>query len=381
LKYPSVVRANNDLLFGADGRTYVDLFSGHGATWLGHAHPEIVAEVTAQLNLVWLTGGPETPALARAQAEVELWFPASYRLAGFYSTGMEAAEFALRFARVATGRVGTIGFDRGMHGKSYATACLGWDNRDGAQITGFHRLPFVDRCNEEDILGQLEKLLERDNIGAVYCEPLHASGGGHRASDDFYRALALRCRVHGTLLIFDEIMTGFGRTGTPFRFEALGITPDVVLIGKAMGNGFPVSGVMTDRRHDLRPAMLAGSTFAGNPLACATVTSTLRRLREMEVAARVAAIGRTVENTLGWLRDTRIALRGMGAIWVIELPEDMSAERTVEPMHAAGVCIGYAGRQIRILPAATIEPANLERACAVIAENLSRADGQSVKHG
>ena len=376
MKYPAVVSARNDLLFGTDGRTYIDLFSGHGAVWLGHANPAVTAAVSAQLDKVWLTGGPETPAHAQAQEEIEHWFHGTHQLAGLYSTGMEAAEFSLRVARVITGRRGVIGFNRGMHGKSYATASLGWDNGDAAQIADFYRLPFVDQIDETDILLQAERLLMGGSIGAVYCEPLHASGGGHHASNRFYVEVAQLCRTHGALLVFDEVMTGFGRTGASFRFATLGVTPDLVLVGKAMGNGFPVSAVMVEQRHDLRPAMLPGSTFAGNPLACAAVAATLDQLRKIELTDRVTAIGRTIEQSLGWLRNTSIALRGMGAIWVIELPNGLSAEQMVKPMHAAGVCIGFTGRQIRILPAASIEPANLAHACGIVSEHLYRANVQ-----
>ena len=368
-----IVRAANDLLFAADGQRYIDLFSAHGATFLGHCHPGVVAEVAAQLERVWLTGGLDSEVLAQTRAGIESFFPSSYVCAALYSTGMEAAEFALRIARVATGRAGAAGFEHSMHGKSLATAFLGWDNPNGVQLPDFHRLPFVHRASEEQVLGELSRTLLGRTVGAVFVEPLQGSAGGRMASDGFYREVARLCAEHGALLIFDEILTGFYRTGVVFRFEELGIAPDVVLIGKAMGNGFPVSAVVADRRLAIRPQMLPGSTFAGNPLAGAAVSATLAHLRALDVASRVAAIEQRVVHTLGWLRDKEIALRGKGALWVIELPAHVDVEALVVAIYSAGVCVGITGRQIRIMPAATIEPANLERGCAVIAEELTRA--------
>lgn len=378
---PRIVRAANDLLFAADGQRYIDLFSAHGATWLGHCHPGIVAEVAAQLDRVWLTGGLESEVLEQARAQVESFFPASHGVAAFYSTGMEAAEFALRLARVTTGRSAAVGFENSMHGKSLATAYLGWNNEDGMRLPDFHRLPFVHRASEDDILSELAQTLRQQPVGAVFVEPLQGSAGGRMASERFYREVARLCRGADALLVFDEILTGLYRTGAAFRFLELGIAPDVVLIGKALGNGFPVSAVVADRRHALRSQMLPGSTFSGNPLAGAAVSATLKHLRALDVTGRVAAIAQTITRRLGWLADTDIALRGKGALWVIELSEAIDVEAVVIAIYRAGVCVGISGRQIRIMPAATIEPANLERGCTVVAEELSTALARVGAHG
>ncbi|HEY2155728.1 MAG TPA: aminotransferase class III-fold pyridoxal phosphate-dependent enzyme, partial [Isosphaeraceae bacterium] len=125
-----IARAEGDLLFDEEGRSYIDLFSAHGTTWLGHADRDVADAIARQLGRVWVTGGIETDVAAQARALVEGFFPPTHRLAALYSTGMEAAEFALRVARAATGRNGTVGFARSMHGKSLATAYLGWDDRD-----------------------------------------------------------------------------------------------------------------------------------------------------------------------------------------------------------------------------------------------------------
>jgi len=368
-----IARAENDLLFAEDGQRYIDMFSGHGASFLGHANRTVTASLAEQLQRVWIAGGLETPASVEARTMVEGFFPASHGLAALYSTGMEAAEFAIRLARVVTGKTGVVGFERSMHGKSLATASLGWDNKDGVRLPGFHRLPFVPTCPEEAILERLRAVLDTQTISAVFVEPVQGSGGGHMASTSFYETLAGMCRQQGVLLVFDEILTGFYRTGTPFRFSEMGFVPDIVLIGKAMGNGFPVSGVIVDRRYRVRQEMLPGSTYAGNPLAATVVVATLRHMRSMDLPGMVAGIERTILHGLGGSPEVGITPRGRGALWILELPAGLDVEALVVKIFRAGVCVGFAGRQIRLLPAATIERDNLTRACAVIADEVRKA--------
>lgn len=368
-----VIRAENDLLWGEDGARYIDLFSAHGTAWLGHNDREIRAALAAQLERIWITGGLETSASREAKTLVEEFFPPSHELAGLYSTGMEAAEFALRLARVATKRSGAVGFERSMHGKSVATAYLGWDNGNGAELPGFHRLPFVPGGGETEILRNLERVLSGGGVSAVFVEPLQGSGGGHAASDHFYREASRLCGEHGTLLVFDEILTGFYRTGNVFFFSDLGFVPDVVLIGKGLGNGFPVSGVVASRRYPTTREMLPGSTFSGNPLAAATVAATLRRMRALDLPGKVERIAGIVRESLAPLQEAGVPLRGKGAMWILELPSGFDVEDAVVRIFRRGVAVGYTGRQIRILPAATIEPGHLAEACAVIRAELSGA--------
>ena len=367
-----IARAENDLLFTEDGQRYIDLFSAHGTTWLGHANKSIAADIAEQLQRVWITGGLETAVAAEAKALIETFFPPTHGLAALYSTGMEAAEFAIRVARRVTGKNGVVGFENSMHGKSLATAYLGWDNKDGVSLPEFHRLPLLHLSSEADILRRLEEVLEQRPISAVFVEPVQGSGGGHVASTRFCEEVFRLCRARGVLLVFDEILTGFYRTGTPFCFSAMGFVPDIVLVGKAMGNGFPVSGVVADRRYAIQKEMLPGSTYAGNPLAAAAVVATLRQIKGMDLSGKIAQIERMVLAALDPLLQIGVAVRGKGAIWIIELPRGWDVEEVAVNIYRAGVCVGYAGRHIRILPAATITLENLSRACAVVVGELVR---------
>ena len=371
MKRPIIQRAVNDLLYAEDGQCYVDLFSAHGAVFLGHAEPSIARAIAQQLERIWLAGGLDTPLTSVARSAVESFFPGDFALAGLYSTGMEAAEFALRFARVITGRRGVIGYENSMHGKSMATAFLGWDNHDGLHLPDVHRLPFLQRHSEAEILQETQAVLAEGSTGAVFIEPMQGSAGALAGTPQFYREIGRLARQYDALLVVDEILTGFHRTGPAFCFMDLGLEPDVVLIGKTIGNGFPVSGVVANRRHPLRTEMLPGSTYAGNALACAAVAASLERLRALDVVSSVEQIEETIEKHLGPLRSHTCKVRGKGAMWMVELATLQQAQDAAFAIYQAGVCIGIAGRYLRLWPAATIEPANLERACGVVAHQIA----------
>ncbi len=373
MQLPRIIRADNDVLVADDGRRYIDLFSAHGSALLGHSNPGISDAIAEQLRRVWITGGLETAAGGEAKTSVEEWFPPSHRLAALYSTGMEAAEFAIRIARVAAKKNGVVGFENSMHGKSLATAYLGWDNRDGISLPAFYRLPFLQTASEEEILERLASVLRHNPVSAVFVEPIQGCGGGRSGSKDFYRRVYQECREKEAVLVFDEILTGFYRTGTPFFFSEMGFTPDVVLIGKAMGNGFPVSGVVVDKKYPIVKKMLPGSTYSGNALASAAVAATLRQIRTMDLPAMVGRIEQIIRGSFGRLKDIGIELRGKGALWIIELPPELNMENTLGAIYQAGVLLGCTERQLRLLPAATITPQNLEKACVIVAEILFKA--------
>lgn len=370
----SIVRAKNDLLFTDTGGYLIDLFSAHGAVLLGHAHPQINAAIAAQLNDCMLLGSLPTPIAARARSELEEFFPSSLKFGGLYTTGMEVAEFAFRLARVTTGKTGVIGFENSMHGKSLATANLTWHNRYDIRVPGFHRLPFLQTSPEDEILEKLENCLQENEIGAVFVEPIQGSNGGRFASDFFYHEVARMTSENKALLVFDEVLTGFYRTGTPFRCQALDIAPDIVLFGKACGNGFPVSGIMMDRKLELQPEMFPGSTFSGNPLACSAVSATIQCIKKLNLPEMVAKISEAVNTHFAWLQDnSSLSLRGKGALWVIELPEGFDGMRLVRSIYEDAVCVGFSGRQLRIMPAATIEETNLHEALQIVSSKLQAA--------
>jgi acetylornithine/succinyldiaminopimelate/putrescine aminotransferase len=288
---------------------------------------------------------------------------------------MEAAEFGYRLARVATGRSGAVGFARSMHGKSLAMSSLGWCNPGAAEIHGWVRLPFTAEAREDEILEQLESALQGASVAAVFVEPWQATGGGHTASTEFFEALGRLCRTHGSLLVFDELLTGFYRTGAPFYFSRLSYTPDIVLLGKGLGSGFPVSAVVLNREIPIVPATLPGSTYANNSLAAAAVAATLDTLAELDLRSLVARIEHTIRSTLAPLTERGYSVRGIGAMWVIEAPVATSLTTAVAAIYNRGVAVGYAANCLRLLPSVLVDPDRLAGGCRVVVDELSSAPG------
>jgi acetylornithine/succinyldiaminopimelate/putrescine aminotransferase len=368
-----LVRAENDQLYDSDGRCYIDLFGANGTVLLGHGRPAVVAAVARQLQQLWISGGLENLPRLQAEAAIGTWLPPEQTVVALYSTGMEAAEFAMRLARGHTGRTRLVGFSHGMHGKSLATASLCWDNPRSPRTPDLLRLPFLPEASEEVILERLEAVLAERTVAAVFLEPLQGIGGGHAASPRFAQEVRRTCDRYGTLLVLDEILTGFWRTGVPFVWPTLGIVPDVLLLGKAMGNGFPVSAVAAKRGITVTNAMLPGSTFSGNPLAAAAVTATLEEMRRLPMAELIQGIEATIRSVFASLEKRGFGLRGRGALWVLEPPANLDISRVAQTGLGRGVAAGMTGRLLRLSPAATIDPDRLRDGCTILANILLEA--------
>ena len=367
---PEITQASGCHAFDANGRRYLDLMNGFGAVFLGHGQPRVVEALRAQASSVWICGRHPTAAATAAQQRIRGLLPAGMKFAGLCSTGMEAAEYAMRVAAVATGRSEFAGFARSMHGKSVMTAAMCWSNAPLAPDS-VHRLPFVDEMPEERVLASLEAQLAARRLAAVFVEPVQGSNAAHEASAAFLPEVARLCRRHGTLLVVDEILTGLHRTGTRFYCDRVGVVPDLVLFAKSMGNGFPVSSVAVRQDLPLDARSMPGSTFSGNPLASAAVAATLAVMEEMDLAAQVAAIEQVVRGTLGAIAPATAVLRGRGALWALEFSEEAVCATVAREALRAGVLLSSYGRCIRLLPAATVDLAALRQAC----DGLARACG------
>ena len=372
IAYKRIAKAKNDILINEDGSQLIDMFGANGTVLLGHVNAAVTKHLHSQLDELWATGTIDSPIRGQARSLVDSFFPSSHGLVGFYSTGMEAAEFAIRLARVSTGRRGLIGFAKSMHGKSMATAFLAWDNPTIAELPGFHRLPYPSEEREYEAFPKLEELLKTKEIAAVFLEPIQGSGGGYSVSPEFAKELFGLCRETGTLLVVDEILTGFYRTGSVFAHQYLEIQPDIVLIGKIMGNGFPVSGVIADKNLKTEPKMLPGSTYAGNALAAAAVIGTLSALRDLDIARLSKTIEDKIRASIGSIRSDHYILRGRGLLWIFEFKDSAKAEFFAAQAYARGVFVGHAGPLARLMPALTITQENLDRAIDIIVNLLTK---------
>lgn len=355
-----------------DGQTLLDLELGFGAAFLGHSHPGVTASLQAQAGQLLSCGRNPTARTAQVQALLSALLPAGMQPAGLYSTGMEVSEFALRVAAIHTGRSAYVGFGKSMHGKSAMTAALCWRNAP-IRPEGLHLLPFVDELPEAELLSQLERLLHTRSIAALLVEPIQGSNFAHEASLGFYEQVLALCRAHGTLSVFDETLTGLYRSGPAFHCSRLRQTPDVLLFAKSLGNGFPVASIALRAGLSVSPGALPGSTFSGNALALAAVQATLEAMAALPMVDRVAAIEATVLAQQPALAAAGASLRGRGALWCIEFPSTERARRVHAATRAAGLLLSCTDRAIRLVPAATVSPADLQAACDKILQACQAA--------
>jgi acetylornithine/succinyldiaminopimelate/putrescine aminotransferase len=357
---PVIVSASNALLQDRDGREYIDLSMGYGTVWLGHGHPAVVGALTTQLQGYAAPGYLPTGGFEAAQRAVAGFLPERHFLGGLYSTGMEAVEAALRAAWAHTGRIDIAGFEGSEHGRSFVASALGGAPQHG-NPTFVHRLPALS-APVEQIEAELKRLSARVKLAAIVVEPIQMTGGGHEIARQTCELLFALAREEGIAVIFDEALTGLHRCGARLFCDLAGQVPDVLVLGKGMGNGFPCAAVslrsgFTWDRGRVRP----GSTFWNHPLACAAATATLTELAHIQPAEKVRAIESIVRETLG-----KHELRGRGAMWCLGFPDARRQPEFAARILGAGVVTSYYDRYIRLLPPLTIEPATLRRGCEAI---------------
>ena len=279
------VRGEGSRVWDQDGAEYIDFAGGIAVNVLGHCHPELVKALNEQGSKLWHLSNVFTnePALRLAKKLNDATF--SDRVY-FANSGAEANEAALKLARRwALDKHGEdknqiIAFNKGFHGRTFFTVTVGGQ---AAYSDGFGPKPgAVDHCDYND-LAAFEALIS-DKTCAVMMEPLQGEGGIIPPDVDFVKGVRELCDKHNALLIFDEVQSGVGRTGHLYAYMGLGVTPDILTTAKSLGGGFPIGAMLTtaDIAAHLKPGT-HGSTYGGNPLACAVAEKALDIVNQPEV--------------------------------------------------------------------------------------------------
>jgi acetylornithine/N-succinyldiaminopimelate aminotransferase len=278
------VKGKGARLWDQEGNEYIDFAGGIAVSCLGHCHPVMVNAITEQANKLWHVSNVMTnePALRLARKLTELTFADKVF---FANSGAEANEAAFKLARrVATERFGEdkseiIAFKQGFHGRTFFTVTVGGQS---AYSDGFGPKPGnVTHLEYNDIEGL--KAYISDRTCAVVMEPLQGEGGIISPVPDFTQIVRELCDEHNALLIFDEVQTGNGRTGNLYAYQGLGVTPDILSTAKSLGGGFPVGAMLTtDELAAYLKVGTHGSTYGGNPLACAVAEAVLDEISKPE---------------------------------------------------------------------------------------------------
>jgi len=297
-------RGEGALVYDADGNEYIDCLCGFGVQALGHCPPSVVAAVRDQVGKMPMGSRVLFPAaqaqLARRLAEVT---PGDLQYTFFCNSGAEAVEGALKLARFATGRTKIVSTEEAFHGKTFGA--LSASGRDVYRepfeplVPGFVHVPFGDAdALEETVDGE---------TAAVILEPIQGEGGVVVPPDGYLAAARELCDGHGALLIFDEVQTGFGRTGKLFACEHEGVCPDVMTLGKALGGGVMPIGAFTARpaywsMFEENP-LLHSATFGGNPLACRAAIAAIATIVGEGLPDRAARLGEHARDALQAIAD------------------------------------------------------------------------------
>ncbi|MDE3121448.1 MAG: 4-aminobutyrate--2-oxoglutarate transaminase [Paracoccaceae bacterium] len=385
-----VERAKNAELWDVEGNRYIDFASGIAVTNTGHMHPKVVAAAQGQLekyaHLAWQVTGYDS--YVELAERLNALAPIAKAKTIFFTTGAEATENAVKIARAYTKRQGIITFTGAFHGRTQLTVSM-TGKAVPYRTPGTPAAPGVFHCpfpiphhgtTEDEALHALAHIFKADinptDVAAIVIEPVQGEGGFYQTPVTFMRRLREICDQHGICLVADEVQTGFARTGKVFATEHFGIEPDIIPVAKALGGGFPISGVIgkAEIMDGVEPGGLGG-TYAGNPISCAAALAVLDVIEEEKLCERATWLGEVMlkrlhafkqSNTLRPIGD----VRGLGAMVAFELvkerggndPDPDATKAVTAAALDAGLILlscGYYANTIRILAPLTIPEAHL----------------------
>jgi predicted acetylornithine/succinylornithine family transaminase len=367
----ALVEGRGSRVRDVEGREYTDLTAGWGVTCLGHCHPELVAAISEQAGRLMQTTNwfYTLPQLDLIEKLADLMPPAITR-SFLVNSGTEAVEGALKLAHRATGRVKFVSTQSSFHGRTLgALSVIG---------TPKHRDPYRALLPEPVCIPfgdvRAAELAIDAQAAAFIVEPVQGEGGVNVAPPGYLAALRELTRAAGALLIFDEVQTGVGRTGRMFALEHDGVVPDVVTLGKGLGGGFPVGAFLTTEAVAASVALGDhGTTYGGNPLACAAANAVLRQIEAEKLVERAATLGaRVLERLERFARehpDVAEAARGRGLLLGLALHDAERAATLSLRASQRGVLVNVtAGRVVRLFPALNIPEAELWPALETVLE-------------
>lgn len=376
VRNPLVVdKASGCLVWDVDGREYIDLTSGWGVTAIGHSHPALVDAISKQLRLCMQAPNCNLSYTVPQAEAVELLCdiaPPGLTKVFFTNCGSEATEGAIKLARRAKKKPGLIACRNGFHGRTLGAASITGQERYRAPFEPLlSGMKFVEFGSCEAVEAAIDQ-----ETAAIIVEPIQGEGGVNVPPAGYLKGLREIADRHDILLIFDEIQTGIGRTGKMFAANHEDVTPDILLLGKCLGGGFPVGAiVITDSVAATIEKGDHGGTFAGNPIACAAVVAVIRELLDHRILEHCQKAGEIVINALRVVQRTAaeriIDVRGCGLLIGCEMSSDGLASALAEQCLEQGVIVNVVhGKVLRVFPALNIDLPLLEKGLETISSIL-----------
>ncbi|MBD0391912.1 aspartate aminotransferase family protein [Wolbachia endosymbiont of Pentalonia nigronervosa] len=377
LKIP-IVRGEGMYLFDQSGKKYLDFAAGIATTSLGHCHPYIVEKLKEQLDSLWHCSNLLTIPQQELLAErlVSLTFADKIF---FCSSGLEATEAAIKFIRryfyvkgqKKRNRIITI--EGGFHGRSIAAISAGGNERSregfAPLLSGFDKVP------KNNILALEEKI--SDETAAVFLEPIQSEGGVYSLNVEYLQQVRQITEAQGIILCFDEVQCGYGRIGSLFHYQNIGVEPDILTCAKAMGNGFPIAACLTkDYIAEAITPGAHGSTYGGNPLAMTVGNAVLDMMLKEGFFSHVQKVSKYLRKKLLYLAEKFskkvLEVRGEGLLIGIELKAPI-ADKTVDQCFNKGLMLTKVlnNRVIRITPPLIVKNEHIDIACDILYDSIA----------
>ena len=354
----TLVRGEGSTVWDAAGRSYLDLYGGHAVASTGHCHPEVVRAIREQAGeLIFYSNVVAVPVRARAAEAIAGEAPAPLSRVFFVNSGTEANENAMRLARRFTGRSDVLSFDGGFHGRTAdaisAAGLAKYRELGKPNVPGHRLVPFGD-------LAAVETELD-ERVAAVLLEPIQSMAGVITAPGSYFQGLRTLCDERGAKLIYDEVQTGFGRTGTFYFAGRHGVVPDLVSLAKGIGSGFPMGAVLISEEiaETVKPDEY-GTTFGGGPLGCAAAEATVRVIAKEGLLANVRAGSQRLRQGLSGLPGVR-EVRGEGFLLGVAL--DRPGKPVREALLQNGFLVGGSDLPdtLRLLPPLVLTAEEIDR--------------------
>ena len=339
------VKGEDCHVWDSNGKKYLDFYGGHAVISIGHSHPHYVEMISEQLSKIgFYSNSVQNPLqyeLAEKLGDISGY--KDYRLF-LCNSGAEANENAIKLASFVTGRKKFISFSKGFHGRTSAAVALTDNKKIVAPVNETDNaviLPFND-------IQAVEEALKNEDVAAIIVEGIQGIGGINIPQESFIAELEKLTKKYGSLLIMDEIQSGYGRSGKFFAHHYFDVQPDLITVAKGMGNGFPIGGVLI--KSDIKPwAGMLGTTFGGNHLACAAGIAVLDVMKEENLVQNAESVGNYILKNLAEISsDTQI--RGKGLMIGIEINFPVNELRR-KLLFEYGIFTGVSGKHIiRLLP-------------------------------
>jgi acetylornithine/N-succinyldiaminopimelate aminotransferase len=370
----SITRGEGVYVWDENNRKYLDFTSGWGVTSIGHANPVITNALQEQGRKIIQnpnSGLTYSPARARLLELLQQILPGNLTRVFFSNSGAEANDAALKMARKVTGRTDVVSSNQSFHGRTISTASATGQAQHRAKFNplmpNYKFIPFND-------IPSLEEALDAQ-VAAVILEPIQGEGGVQVPADGYLETVSRLCKANGSLLIIDEIQTGFCRTGPMFAIDSLDMEADFFTMAKGMAGGFPLGAFAVSE------AVAAqfevgdhGGTYCGNPLGCAVSHGVIKYLLDHDISSNVASMSRlALLRMRSWQRNTEMIsdIRGKGLLLLLEFKEEKTATTVSNYCQEHALFVRQTqGNSIRIFPALTITKEELEEGLAILEKAL-----------